>query len=455
MSALSAAIATHIATLRFEDLPKSTVVATKRALLDGIGVMLGASGLSADIKPFVSVARSMGGAPQACVLGSWERVSAANAALANGAMAHALDYEDAFDAAPVHPNASLIPAALATAQELDVDGKTFITAMAAGCDLVCRLALAVGDALEHAWYPPPILGAFGAVAATARLRGLTPQQTLDAFSLLLCQNVCPQEIKFSRDTVIRAVREAFPAQAAVISAALAAEGVRGFDAPFEGKGAFFHAFAADRFDPNAILEGLGKRFYIDELSFKAWPCCRGTHPYIEAAQQLRAAHGFAAEDIARVRVFIGTVQQMLCDPLPRKRAPTTAIDAKFSIPFTVATALVHDEVTLDSFTDEQLSNPTLLAVTQRIEPVDSGCSPTSGALEIELRDGRKFDCTIDQALGHPSRPMSDERLRAKFIDCAARAAAPMSHAQADALCERILALEDAGGVEEGLRLPRR
>jgi 2-methylcitrate dehydratase PrpD len=451
---ISVEIAEHLAALRFEDLPAATIAATKRALLDGIGVMLAASGQSDDVKPFVELARSMGGSAQASVLGTWERLPAAAAAFANGAMAHALDYEDAFDAAPVHPNASLIPAALATAQELHADGRTFITAMAAGCDLVCRLALGVGDALETAWYPPPILGAFGAVAATAKLRGLNAQQTLDAFSLLLCQNACPQEIKFSKDTVIRAVREAFPAQAAVISAALAAQGVRGFEQPLEGKGGFLHSFADDRFDARGALRELGEHFYIDELSFKPWPCCRGTHPYIEAAQRLRAEHGFTANQIARICASIGTVQRMLCEPLPRKRAPSTAIDAKFSIPFTVAAALIHDEVTLDSFSAEQLADPALLAIAQRVEPVETGCSPTSGAVRIELADGRAFDCAIEPPLGNPSRPMSDERLRAKFIDCALRAAVPMSRADAEALCDRILALDSATDVDTGLALPR-
>jgi len=452
---LSAELARHVATLTFEDLPAATIAATKRALLDGFGVMLAASGLSEDVRPFITLAREMAGPPRASILGSWERVSPAAAALANGALAHALDYEDAFDAAPAHPNASLIPAALATAQALDASGTRFITAMAIGCDLACRLALSVGDALERAWYPPPIIGAFGAVAAAAHLHGLNEQQTLDAFSLMLCQTTCPQEIKHSRDSVIRAVREAFPAQAAVTSVALAAQGVRGFAAPFEGKGGFFHAFADGRWNADALVSYLGRRFYIEELSFKPWPCCRGTHPYIEAAQRLRAAHAIRPQDIKLIRTPMGTVQQMLCEPLARKRAPATIIDAKFSIPFTVAAAFVHEEVTLDAFTASQLTNPEVLAVASRVVPFAREGSATSGGLEIELLNGRRYACEIDQALGHPDRPMSEERLRAKFIDCAARGAVPMAGAEAEALCDRILKLELGGTIDAALNLPRR
>lgn len=443
---LSATLARHVASVRYEDLPPATIAASKRALVDGIGVMLAASGLSEDVRAFIAIARTLGGSGEASIIGTWERVSPAAAAFANGAMAHALDYEDAFDAAPTHPNASLIPAALATAQAVGANGTALIAAVAVGCDLVCRLALSVGNALERAWYPPPILGAFGAVAAAARLRRLTCEQTLDAFSLMLCQTACPNEIKFSERTVIRAVREAFPAQAAVASAALASEGVRGFEQPFEGRGGFFHAFADGQWNADVLLAGLGKRFYIEQLSFKPWPCCRGTHPYIEAAQRLRAETGVRAEDIHAIRASIGDVQRMLCEPLPRKRAPATSIDAKFSIPFTVAAAFVHADVTLDTFTTEHVGNPDVLAIAQRVEPVARGMSPTSGALEVELRDGRRYTCEIEQALGHPTRPLSDERLRTKFIDCATRAATPMGVAAAEALSSRLMNVDQEATV---------
>jgi 2-methylcitrate dehydratase PrpD len=450
---VSARLARHIAQTRFEELPATTIAAAKRALLDGLGVAIAASGLSEDVRPFVNQARAMGGSREASIFGSWERVSAPAAALANGAMAHALDYEDAFDAAPVHPNASLIPAALATAQAVGASGKELIAAVAIGCDLACRLALSVGDALERAWYPPPILGAFGAVAATARLRRATSQQVLDALSLLLCQLSCSKEIKYSERTVIRAVREAFPAQAAVVVAALASEGVRGFDEPLEGRGGFFHAFADGHWNADALLEDLGKRYSIEALSFKPWPCCRGTHPYVEAAQRLRAEAGIRPADIKSIRASIGPVQRMLCEPLPRKRAPATSIDAKFSIPFTVAAAFVDREVNLDSFTAERLRDPAVLALAQCVEPVDEGRSPTSGALEIELHDGRRYACEIDQALGHPTRPLSEARLRAKFVECTAHAAQPMAAEQAELLCARIAALENAASVEEACGFP--
>lgn len=453
---LSTALATHVAHADFTQLSAATVLATKRAILDGMGVMLAASGLSKDVQPFISLAReqSHGGASR--ILGHGDRVSASLAALANGAMAHALDFEDAFDTAAVHPNASLLPAALAIAQHQSqahapVTGRDFITAVATGCDLACRMALALRQPLETGgWYPPPILGAFGAVAATARLLKLSPDQTRDAFSLLLCQNTCPGEIKYSAHGVIRAVREAFPAQAAVTSALLAAKGVSGFAEPLEGKSGFYSLYADGKYEPDDLLRSLGTHNWIEQLSFKPWPCCRGTHAYIEAAQLLRARHDFTVGDIVALQITGGEVQRMLCEPYQQKCAPQTLIDAKFSIPFTVATALLHDHVTLRSFTMQTLHDAATLklASCSRFElRADWGRDrAASGELGIVLTDGRNLHCAIPQALGHPTRPLDDIALTTKFIDCVANAAIPMSADAATQLIARIMQLEHESDV---------
>jgi len=445
---LSLRLAEHVAGARFDALPPGTVHAARRALLDGLGVMLAASGESGDVQPFIGLARRADGTGTASVLGTEVRTGAALAALANGAMAHALDYEDAYDAAPVHPNASLIPALLALAQTAPapVSGREFLTALAVGCDFACRLARCLERSMEQGgWYPPAILAAYGAAAGAARLLRLDVRQTLDAWSLMLCQATCPGEIKYSADTVIRAVREAFPAQAAVQSALLARAGVRGFDAPFEGRSGFFALYVEGAYSATRLLEELGRHWLIDDLSFKPWPCCRGTHAYIEAAQTLRKRHALRAEDIAEIHIGGGSVQRMLYEPETQKRRPRTLIDAKFSLPFTVAAALVHPEVTLGSFTPQTLADPGLLALADRcrfeLRPDWGHAHAAAGELRLISTDGREFDCRIPQALGHPSRPLADTQLHAKFAACAARAAQPWTAPDIDALAARILALD--------------
>lgn len=457
MSGLSDTICRTVAQFAPEDLPAAAAEAAKLALLDATGVMLGASGLSPEVQPFLSLARA-GGAGPCSILGTGHSASAPMAALANGAMAHALDFEDAFDRAPGHPNASLVPALIALAQAgQPVGGAQFLAAMALGGDLSCRLGLALRQEMEQGgWYPPPILAGLGAAVGAAKLLGLGATATRDALSLMLCQAVMPGEIKHSQGTVIRAVREGFPAQGAVISALLAREGVAGFEEPLEGYSGFYALYAGGQYAGHDLLDRLGERFHITELTFKPWPSCRGTHPFIELALDLAAQHGFGPADVVAVEAGIDRVQQMLVEPLERKRAPATVIDAKFSIPFCIAIALAYGKVDLDSFGEAALADPALLAlsarVTARLDPNPGWQRGTGGRLAITLVDGRRVEGSCFTALGSPENPLERGQLVDKFVNCAGRAARPLAPETARSLADRILALEDCSDVGALLRV---
>ncbi len=447
LSGLSRRLAEHVVGVRSADLPAATLRATCRALLDAVGVMQAASALAAEAQPFIQFAQSQGGRPEASILGTGVRVPAPLAALANGAMAHALDYEDAYDAAPVHPNASLIPAVLALAQcERGISGRDLLTAIAVGCDLVCRLGHSLRRPLEEGgWYPPPILGAWGAVAGAARLLHLSPRQLLDAWSLMLLQTSTPGEIKHGSESVIRAVREAFPAQAAVTAVRLAQQGIRGFEAPLEGRDGFYRLFAGGGYDPAALTDDLGNRWAIEQLSFKPWPSCRGTHAAIECAFRLRASLGADLTRIEAIVVEGGEVQAMLAEPLLRKREPVSAIEAKFSLPFTVAAALQDGVVTLDTFSSSGLRRPELRALARR---VGFECRPewgrdraVAGAVRVLLQGAAALREEVLVPRGAPQRPLDEAALIGKFVDCVARARRPLAPPAAALLAERILGLD--------------
>lgn len=454
---LSQAIAEHIATARFEQLSPRAVQMTKYSLLDALGVMLGASGIGEGCDAFAKLAIESGAKPEAAILGYGVRTSASLAALANGAMAHALDFEDAHDGAPVHPNAQSIPAALALAEASGtIDGKQLITAIAVGCDLTCRLGLSTTKPIdEFGWYPPPILGAFGATAAAAKLLRLTARQTLDALSLTLCQVSCSAEIKHSPQSVLRSVRDSFPAQVGVVSAQLASKGVRGFDQPFEGKAGFFNNFARGNFYPAALTHELGARFEGENLSFKPWPACRGTHAYIDAALQLMTRHGLKVSDIASGHMIGHRVQTMLYEPQTSKRAPATAIDAKFSLPFTVATALCRGQVTLASYSDAALRDPEVIELAKRLtfavsaDPAATD-NATRGTLSLTTRDGRVLTLHVENPLGHRSRPMSESDLQNKFAQCAALARDKGMASRSGEIARTVLGLDAVSNLRDEL-----
>jgi 2-methylcitrate dehydratase PrpD len=455
---ISSTLAHHVATADFEGLSPGAIEAAKKSLLDAIGVTLAASGLGEGCKAFADLAIKMGGTPESTIIGFGKKAPSSMAALANGAMAHAMDFEDALDGAPIHPNAAVVAAALPVAQAIGhVNGREMIAALAVGCDLVCRLGLALTVNPDiYGWYPPPILGAFGATAAAARLLKLDTTQTLDAFSLTLCQATCSSELKYSPDSMIRAVRDAFAAQAGVLAAQLAKGGVKGFNKPFEGKAGFFQLYARGAWEPSVLLADLGRKFWGEEISYKPWPACRGTHPFIEALLALRRTHHLRAEDIAKVKLFGGALQKMLMEPLPQKQAPATAIDAKFSLPFTAACALVNGNVTLDHFFPNALHNAEVARLALRVSfEITPGKEQdwkngVSGAAEITTTGGDVYAKSVDYALGHPKNPVSCDALADKFLLCAEHAEKKIPWRILQSLIRTIDALESVEDVGKDL-----
>lgn len=425
-------------------LAAATLHSGRRALLDAYGVMLAATGLSDDVAPYRRLAQDERGTVR--LIGDRShRSSIAAAAMANGALAHALDFGDTFDAGPAHPNAALVPALLALADARpDTSLRDLLTALVLGSDLACRLSLAPARPFEDGgWYPPPLVNQVAGAAACARFLGLDRDGIRHALGLALLAGAFPGEIKYDPTSPVRGVREAFAARGAVEAARLAAAGATAFAAPLEGQAGFFAVYAGG--PPTAALtDRLGERFLGEEVSFKPWPSCRGTHPYIEAALRLRDRVDRA--DISRIEAETGPIQAMLM-----RSEVESAVAAKFSIPFTVATALVHGEVTLTSFSAERLADPRVAAlarkVVERRNPAWGRAEAASGSLTVQLATGGESSERVAQALGHPERPLSDADLTAKFVACAGHAAAPWPAAHARAVAERILTAGPAEPVD--------
>jgi len=458
MPNLSAKISAHTAATGFELLPAAAVRSAKLSLLDAIGVTLGASGIGEGCRAFVDLALDDGGKAQSTIIGFGNvKVPAAAAAFANGAMAHALDYEDSHDASLTHPNAATIPAALAMAEALeDVSGRELITAVATGSDLVCRLGLALNaNPAEFGWYTPAILGAFGATAAAGRLLAGSPAQMLDAYSLTLCQATCSMELRYSPHSMVRAVRDAFAARAGVTAALLASRGVKGFDRPFDGKAGLFALYTRDQWDPERLMADLGHTFHGADVSFKPWPACRGTHAYIDAALQIRDETGVTADMIDGIAIEVNAVNRMLCEPAEQKRRPMTAIDAKFSLPFVIGTALHHGRVDLDLFLDGALTNPEVLAIARKVSwRVNEDACPSAalrGTMEIRTVRGKVYRKNIDHPKGSPENPLDEAALISKFKNCARHAAAFLHDDQLDETAHAILTLDDARSVKGMMR----
>ncbi len=453
----STRLARHIVETTFDSVPPYAVAIAKKSFLDQLGVILAAGNLGEGCRQFVGLAKASGGKKESTIVGFGIKVPSYMAAFASASMSHALDFEDVHDGAGTHPNGPLVPAALAVAESLgNITGKTFLTALVLGTDITCRLSLAkisVEDSLKAGWYMPPICGAFGAAAAAGKLLGLDARQILDAFSLVLCQETCSAELINSPDSFVRAIRDAFAAKAAVISALMAQKGIRGFEQPIEGKAGFYALYMGGRFNTEVLTNGLGTRFEGANVSFKPWPSCRGTHPYVETALQILRNHDIVPDDIEEiiVRVTNEPISRMLWEPLERKQNPSKAIDAKFSIPFTVAAALAFRSVSLNHFLPEHLRDTKIQQIARKIrcEAVKPwGKDIIKGLVKIKLKNRLVESPAVDYLSGSPQNPMSEEAVVAKFIDCAAHAVKPLSKKNLDTLTDLILHMEDVQNINE-------
>jgi 2-methylcitrate dehydratase PrpD len=449
----SLTLAKHIVDIDYDDIPGNVTDITKKSFLDGLATILAGGGLGEGCKQFINLAIAGGGKEESTIIGFNAKVPACMAAFANGSMAHAIDFEDTHDIADVHPNAATIPAALAVAESIgNVSGKEFITALTLGSDIVCRLGLTLKeDLLKYGWYMPPILGAFGAAAAVAKLLNLSQEQIVDAFSYTLCQATCSAELIHSPRSIIRAVRDAFSAKAGVLSAQLAQRGITGFEQPIEGKAGLFRLYARQGYDLSVLTNGLGTIFEGASVSFKPWPSCRGTHFFVEATLQIMEMHDLNADNIEEIRLTVSPapIDRMLYEPLERKQSPTTDIDAKFSIPFAVAVAVVHRGVTLNHFMSQGLRDPTVLEVARKVSyEVDSKLEANQGFIRIKAGHKAISSKIPEFAYGHPTKPMRWEALVAKFVDCAAHSAKQIPRDNLNKLIEIISHLEDVKSMEE-------
>jgi 2-methylcitrate dehydratase PrpD len=374
--------------------PRSALDAARISLADALAVMVAATGIEQAIQPFMAYAGASGSGPST-LIGQNAKVSPLFAALANGALAHAIDFEDTFEEGKIHPNASLVPTLLALGESEGVSGSDVLVALALGCDLSCRVSLALdGDPATRGWYHPPILAGLGATLGAALLLRLDAEGIRNALGLFTLQFMFGDELKRSPKSDLRAVREGFAARAAVDAALLARAGVQAVEAPLEGSSGLFAMLTGKPPKAEAFVT-VGGAFHGPDVGIKRWPSCRGTHNAIVAARAFRV-RGIASADIASVTVQVGAPNDMLFVPRAQRIAPQTAIDGKFSTPFVFASVLESGALTLDSFMPDRLRFPDILALAKRVSMSDE---PVPDDLEavytIRTGNGDTFSEVID------------------------------------------------------------
>ncbi len=445
----------------YKDIPADVIETEKRSVLDNIGNILGAGVIGDGCQGAVNAAIELSGAnsaPEATVIGFNKKLPAAWAAFANAAMVHSLDYGDTYinKGGAAHPNSSTFAAALAVAEKLRTDGKTFLSAMVTGSEIACRIAAANKHMFEtDGFYPPSMLTSYGATAAVGKLLGLTPEQIVDAISFNLNQATCSAELVNNSKTSIRSIRECFAAKSAVVSGYLAREGLKGFEEPIDGKYGFIYAYSKGEFDREVLLKDLGTVFEAGKLMFKAYPSCMGTHTAIEASLQVIAENNIRYEDIERVHLVVSEDNYILVEPLEVKRSPKSGIIAKLSAPYTSAVAILNGTVKLTDFGPDTLNDQRLLDLTSKYTCEVNKAWGREQKLYTEVTVYTKngaYSKLVTSPPGSLENPLSYESLCAKMRDCASFAYIKRSEAQLNEIQRTVEHLDELADIRELTKL---
>src|SRR5579863_6094556 len=415
---LTSALAAQASGVTYDALPATVRALARQCVLDYYGVALaGAADPLAAI--LLDELAEAGGAAQASIIGHKARLPALSAALVNGAIGHALDYDDVNLAMPGHPSVAILPGLLALAEARQSSGHEVIAAFVAGYEIACR----IGSALRPGHYnlgfhATGTVGAFGAAAACAHLLGLDAAATAQALGIAGTQAA---GLKSQFGTMCKPFHAGKAAQNGLLAARLAARGFSSRPDLVECEQGFALTHGPD-FRAEAALAAPPNGFHIFGNLFKYHAACYLTHGPIECARLVRERHGVAPQAIANITLRLDKSCERVCNIA----APRDGLESKFSLRQTVAMALAGvDTASLAAYSAASASDPTLILLRDKVAlDFQDGWPQAAAEIEVAFGDGRVLRASHDAGIPCPDIAGQGERLAAKFDALAGPAVGP-------------------------------
>jgi 2-methylcitrate dehydratase PrpD len=346
-----------------------------------------------------------------------------------------------------HPSAPLVPSIIAIAELVGASGRAVLDAYIVGFEIQARLGRLMNPRhYQRGWHCTSTLGVMSAAAGASRLLGLDAATTAHALGIAASS---ASGLKENFGTMVKPLHAGLAARDGVQAALLAKGGMTSSEKAIDGPQGYLHALDSERVDLDREAADLGRRWEIldTRISVKLYPSCAGTHPALDAILDLRAEHGFAADDIDRIDVDVDPIVPTI---LIYDR-PASALEAKFSLPFCAAAACVFGRVGIDTFDDAAIQDARVAAlmprVSMRVDDEIGRGKPalTEARVRITLTDGRTLTRDAHGARGYPVKPASAADLEAKFLGCATRV---MELGRARELHQRLSRLESEDSAEE-------
>jgi len=432
---------------RYEDLPSEAVEAAKKEVLDSLATAVGGS-KRPGVPELVDMVKEWGGKEQSTVIAYGFKCPAPNAAQINGTMIHALDYDDGHQVALVHIGCVAVSTCFAAAERMGgKSGKEMITALALEADFTSRMAMASrpGKSLiTFGWHPTTLFGYLGSAAMAGKLFGLDQDKMLNAIGIAYHQCAGNTQCGFD-GALTKRMGPGLAARGGITSALMAERGITGCKDSLEGRSGMYPQYHGNDYDPRVLTAGLGKNFEGANIGDKPYPCCGFTHAFIDAALSLKSRFKIPPEQIAEIHAYCGQSSYGLCEPPDVKRTPRNIVDAQFSVPWTIATALVKGKVTLDDFTLDAIKNESILDVSKKVsghlveEYNRHGVGP--GKINIRMKNGTEYSEFVEFCLGSVEKPMTFDDCAVKFRECVSNSVRPLPSGRIDEIIEKISRME--------------
>lgn len=426
-------LGSFVASLQYDDIPDDVVQTVLRAFTDTAGVTLAGSAEGAGAVACENASVDPTAASAAERLGVDGSGSAAETALRVGTAGHALDYDDLSWGMDGHPSVVLVPPLLSVSPEVSPTGRDLVTAYVAGFEVACAVAQPISpDHYESGWHATATFGSFGAAAAVASLYGLDAERATAALNVAAST---PAGLKRNFGSMTKPLHAGLAARSGVTAATLVRDGLTTDVTAVSGDRGFWDLYGGDQREEYERSEEWAVREH--GIHVKAYPCCYFTHTSIAAAQVLSDDHGVDPDAVERVVV---RTSQGAADAL-HHADPETGLEAKFSMEYAVASAIVRDRVGLATFEDGAIEDASVQRVRERVDfAVDPELHYDSheGFVRIETTDD-VVERRQENPPGVHENPLDEHRFHTKFAECAERV---VDDAQIDPLYDRFSRLDE-------------
>lgn len=439
----------------YDDLSEDIVAYAKHSLLDTMAVIVGGSAMEG-VPTIVDFVKGKAGKPESFILFYGDKVPAAEAGLALGPMARAMDFGDVHEEAG-HSSEYTVPVLLAASGLKEkVTGKELITAYVVGQEVLIRIGIAMkvlsksvpmGRGSGH-----PI---FGCVAAVGKLLELDFDELENAQGIARAMTQPHDLAMYKPATLMVRIHHGFVCRDAITACLLAKRGITGPRQEVLTGPRGYLGFAKWETDPEALTRSLGMKWEMLHTMMKPYTACKCTHTSINGILEQMEEHNFKAADIATIDFDESSVNwSVVCETKEVKWNPQTVPECQFSLPYVVATAAYDRHVFLDSYTPQAMARKDVRELMTRISAKeDPSLPPFAAIITTTLKDGRKFSKKNVYSKGHPSNPFTEQELIYKFKRCAPYCAFKLSDKAVDAVIEALINLENVDDVLDALILP--